>query len=83
MFDHIGPDRQVRARDIKTAAQRIQDALRAYEIVTDETALHRIIPVVGDLAKPYFGMSEREFEQLALNVDAIYHNGAYVNHVFP
>lgn len=39
--------------------------------------------VPGDLAKPRFGLSEDAFTHLAESVDAIYHNGAVVNFVFP
>jgi thioester reductase-like protein len=42
----------------------------------------RIIPVIGDLSKKYFGLSESRFAGLANQIDAIYHCGALVNFVY-
>jgi thioester reductase-like protein len=39
--------------------------------------------VVGDLSQPRLGLAAREFDALADDVDAIYHNGALVNFLFP
>ena len=74
---------QVRAKDSNSAFQRISNTIKAYEIELSEAESQRIIPVMGDLAKPYLGMSEEAFNELAMIIDAIYHNGAYVNHIYP
>src|SRR4029078_153461 len=37
----------------------------------------------GDLAAPRFGLSEEAFRVLAGRVDALYHNGAWVNFTYP
>lgn len=42
----------------------------------------RIQLVVGDLEKPLLGLDISQFEKLSLELDAIYHNGAHVNHVY-
>ncbi len=43
----------------------------------------RVIPVCGDLAKPRLGLPPEEFDSLAATIDAVYHNGANVNFVYP
>ena len=43
----------------------------------------RVIPVCGDLAEPRLGLSPEDFDSLAATIDAVYHNGAYVNFVYP
>jgi thioester reductase-like protein len=42
----------------------------------------RIVPIQGDVSEPMFGLSARDFERLAANVDAIYHNAAEVNWLY-
>jgi thioester reductase-like protein len=41
----------------------------------------RISVVCGDLSKPHLGLSENKFSLIAHQIDAIYHNGADVNHL--
>lgn len=43
----------------------------------------RIIEVVGDLEKPQLGIAHDLFEELAFEIDSIFHIGAYVNHALP
>jgi|GEM_PF-1255062 len=43
----------------------------------------RIIPVLGDLSKPFLGVDEQKFYQLAGEIDRIYHVGANVNLLYP
>ncbi|MDR9404637.1 MAG: thioester reductase domain-containing protein, partial [Halothece sp. Uz-M2-17] len=43
----------------------------------------RIIPVIGNLEKPLLGLSKEQFSDLSHNVSTIYHNGAWVNFVYP
>ncbi|QWA09121.1 SDR family oxidoreductase [Sodalis ligni] len=42
----------------------------------------KLIPLAGDLTKPYLGLDETLWGKLSGQVDAIVHNGALVNHVF-
>ena len=37
----------------------------------------------GDIAQPRLGLAQSEWDTLAECVDCIYHNGAWVNHVYP
>jgi len=72
----------VRADDSRQASERIRAKLEDYQLW--EPGLDaRIIPVVGDLAKPLFGLSEEEFEFLAAKADVIYHGGAAVSFFEP
>lgn len=72
----------VRSQDIEEAKQKIAANLKRY-LLTDEDLDTRIVPVLGDLSQPFFGLSERQFRKLASEIDVIYHNGAFVNLVYP
>ena len=41
----------------------------------------RVIPVAGDLRQPCFGLAVPQYDDLARQIDAIYHVGADVNFV--
>ena len=66
----------------ESAGQRLEDHLRFYSFWQDEFA-SRIIPVQGDLAQPLLGLSPRQFQDLGEQLDVIYHNGAWVNSIYP
>jgi len=70
----------VRGQTEREAKNRLEHTLAKYclPIVFD----NRIVPVVGDLAESHLGLSSRGFSMLAEEVDAIYHNGAYVHHLY-
>ncbi|MFI1917613.1 amino acid adenylation domain-containing protein [Nocardia sp. NPDC020380] len=72
----------VRADSAGHGRDRIRAALRSYEL-WDESFEARIVPVSGDLAAPAFGLTDTEYARLADRIDAIYHNGARVNHLEP
>ncbi|WP_327117754.1 amino acid adenylation domain-containing protein [Nocardia sp. NBC_01730] len=72
----------VRADSVRQGRDRIRSALQAYRL-WDDTLEARVVPVPGDLAEPSFGLADADFARLAARVDAIYHNGARVNHVEP
>ncbi len=72
----------VRARNIVAGKQRIQETLDSY-LIGDNNFNQRIIPVIGDLSRPYLGLNKNEFQNLTNKVDVIYHNGAWVNHIYP
>jgi len=68
----------VRAEDEACARKRIQDSLDYYELPYEPYA-DRIIPLVGDLAEPRFGLDDQAWQALRQRTDVIYHNGARVN----
>nr|WP_232541695.1 non-ribosomal peptide synthetase [Nocardia bovistercoris] len=72
----------VRADDAETAAHRIRRALTRFRL-WDPAFADRVIAVPGDLAAPNLGLSQEDYERLGSTVDAIYHNGARVNHIDP
>lgn len=72
----------VRAAGRRDGLARIRASFEHYRLWRDEYA-ERIIPVVGDLAKPRLGLDRPTWEHLAVVVDSIYHSGADVNFVRP
>ncbi|MEM9510157.1 MAG: thioester reductase domain-containing protein, partial [Cyanobacteria bacterium P01_E01_bin.35] len=72
----------VRANDTETAFAKLENCLKSY-LIWEADFPNRIIPVLGDLSRPLLGVSEARFQELATNIDAIYHNGAWVNHILP
>ncbi len=72
----------VRAANAEEGKRRIQRNLESYQLQHEQ--LHRrIIAVPGDLARPGWGISERQFDTLASSIDVIYHCGAWVNFTYP
>ncbi len=71
----------VRAHSIEEGQEKICSNLDSY--LLGRASSSRIIPVLGDLSKPFFGLHEQQFQQLAGVVDVIYHAGANVNLIYP
>ena len=61
---------------------RLKRNLEAY-LLWDDTFAERIKPVLGNLGESQLGLTNEIFEQLAREIDMIYHNGAMVNFVYP
>jgi amino acid adenylation domain-containing protein/thioester reductase-like protein len=72
----------VRAEHAGAGLERLKKNLEYYQLWDDELTL-RIHILSGDLDRPRFGLNESEFESLTEELDAIYHNGAMVNFVYP
>ena len=72
----------VRAENADEGKQRLQSKLESY-LIWNQAFSSRIIPVVGELSQPLIGLSNSQFNQLASKIDVIYHNGAWVNHIYP
>jgi thioester reductase-like protein len=72
----------IRSSDAESGKQRLKNHLQFYSL-WEETFSSRIIPLIGDLSLPLFGLSEQQFNELAEQVDIIYHNGAWVNAACP
>ncbi|MCG6135477.1 MAG: non-ribosomal peptide synthase/polyketide synthase [Nostoc sp. LLA-1] len=72
----------VRAANFTAGKQKLEENLKAY-LLWEESFNSRIIPVLGDLSQPLFGLCDEQFHLMALKIDSIYHNGALVNHVYP
>jgi len=72
----------VRSDKIEDSHTKLQTILESYK-VWNEVWSSRIIPIVGDLSKPLLGLEIEKFQQLASTIDVIYHNGAWVHHIYP
>ncbi|VVE89196.1 amino acid adenylation domain-containing protein [Pandoraea bronchicola] len=71
----------VRAASQKDGEARLAQALQANGL--GAIAAHpRLKVILGDLAKPRLGLTPDAWRTLARDIDAIYHNGAHVNHVY-
>lgn len=71
-----------RAATPEKALKRVIDNLKRFECWQEEYRDH-IIAVTGDLTKPHLGMTDENWRLLTRDVDAVYHNGAVLNFVFP
>jgi thioester reductase-like protein len=72
----------VRAENSDIGKRKIQQQLENY-LRWDEQFSHRIISVIGDLSKPLLGLTEEQFLVMSRQIDAIYHNGASINLLYP
>ncbi|MFN6484862.1 MULTISPECIES: amino acid adenylation domain-containing protein [unclassified Nostoc] len=72
----------VRYQNFEYSNNKLQNTLESYGI-WNEIWSSRIIPIIGDLSKPLLGLETERFQQLASTIDVIYHNGAWVHHIYP
>jgi thioester reductase-like protein len=72
----------VRAKSPEEGTARLRSALETFGLWEPSRA-SRIVPVIGDLGKPRFGLTESAWSTLSESVDVIYHNGALVNFFYP
>ncbi len=72
----------IRSSSLEKAKQKLRKNLKRY-LLPDDKLDTRIVPVLGDLSKPLFGLSEQQFRELTTEIDLIYHNGAFVNLIYP
>jgi len=71
----------VRAKNADEGRARLDAAFNANGL-SALAGQPRVKVVTGDLAEDRLGLSKAVWEQLAGQIDAIYHNGAHVNHVY-
>lgn len=72
----------VRASNADLGKKRIQKNLESYGL-WHENFSARIITVVGDLSQPQLGLSRKEFQRMASEIDIIYHSAAWLNFIYP
>ncbi|MBN2502334.1 MAG: thioester reductase domain-containing protein, partial [Anaerolineales bacterium] len=72
----------VRAADTEAGLARLKHNLEFYAL-WDDTYAGRIVAVPGDLALPNLGIAQAALDELAADVNVIYHNGAIVNFAYP
>jgi thioester reductase-like protein len=75
----------VRAGSLEEGRTKILANLAAHRLAlpAGDRGGERIVPVLGDLAEPRWGLSPAGFAALAAEVEAIYHAGAWVNFTYP
>ena len=61
---------------------RVMDTLNFYGLSRESTD-SRIVPVLGDLARPQMGLDDEEYQELAEEIDFIFHCAASVNYTYP
>jgi thioester reductase-like protein len=71
----------VRCTDASDGERRIKENYQKY-LQAAEYPASRVTVIPGDLSKHLFGLSNREFETLAAQIEVIYHNGAYINWLY-
>ncbi|MFN6218433.1 MAG: amino acid adenylation domain-containing protein [Aphanizomenon sp.] len=72
----------VRAENVSEARNKLKNKLSFYQLWNEQNS-QRIIPIIGNLEKNLLGLSEKEFQDLASQIDMIYHSGASVNLIYP
>lgn len=72
----------IRAENEDEAQQKLKENMTYYGLWKDSIQ-SRIKILIGDLSKPFLGLSRNLFSELAVKIDQIYHNGALVNLTFP
>jgi amino acid adenylation domain-containing protein/thioester reductase-like protein len=72
----------VRGESEEAAWERLEETLRGYH-AWDESYRSRMKIVLGDLARPRFGLTDEEWHACAGLLDSVYHSGAVVNFTFP
>lgn len=70
----------VRAENLEAARKRLKVILQKYQLRVD--LAERIILLPGNLDKPQLGLSDEVFASLAGKLDAIFHVGANVHHLY-
>lgn len=72
----------VRANSVVDALQRVQRNMSVYGLWKDRD-MARLIGVVGDIARPYFGVLRSSYEEMSQQVEMIVHNGALSSYALP
>lgn len=72
----------VRGKNEKEGLDRIKNKLINNNL-WQEKYLDRIILIIGDLAEKNLGLASEKIEQLAQEIDLIFHCGAWVNIIYP
>ncbi|KAK5578657.1 hypothetical protein RB653_008330 [Dictyostelium firmibasis] len=74
-------------RNVKNEEEGFKLVERIFEkaciIGMNEKIREKVVPVCGDLSKPYFGVSSETFKMLCSSIDMVIHNGAIVNMAYP
>lgn len=70
----------VRSNNKNEAIDRLNSAFKKYKL--NLSCDNHIIPIPGDLSQQCLGLNENYFLKLSEKIDCIYHNGAFVHHLY-
>ena len=73
----------IRAKNFKHAEERIIETLKTYRLTLPQEKLNRICWLVGDVEKQNLGLAKKEYNELASQIEIIYHSGSAVNFIKP
>jgi hypothetical protein len=66
------------ANTVEDAFRKIINSLEKYDL---SGKYQKIVPVIGNLEKPFLGLSSQDFTNLAGNVDQIIHSAVFMDHL--
>ncbi|WNG25226.1 NAD-dependent epimerase/dehydratase family protein [Cystobacter fuscus] len=72
----------VRAEDANAALTRVAKSMERRGLPLGDR-LRRVRAIVGDVSQPRFGLSAKEYEELASRVGVVHHCAAWINFLFP
>ena len=72
----------VRSPNRAEAQRKLENHLEQCQVPWEQYR-DRIIAIPGDLAQPNLGLTPEQYQTFQSQLDAIYHNGAYVNLIYP
>ena len=72
----------IRGKNKEEAQYRLNKSILNFSYFKNLPYSDRIIPVVGDLSQPNFGMNEMLYNELSREIDVIYHCGANTSHIY-
>jgi len=72
---------RTRQKDIAEAMHRIRKNMETYDLYSVEME-SRIVPIIGDLTLPEFGLTRNDFAILADEIDLVFHCASLVNYVY-
>ena len=67
----------IRCTDVADGWRRLNATMRLFGLPDCDRG--RVVICPGDLALPRFGLSQRDFDEMAIRIDVIHHNGARVD----
>ncbi len=71
----------IRGSDYSEALAKMNKNILKYRL-PDLLNSKRIVFLLGDLSQKHLGLTEEIFTMLTHEIDAIYHSGAFVNHIY-
>jgi len=71
----------LRAKDRQSALERLKVQAVRFQL-DGKIDFNRVLPVVGDLEKPFLGCDSKLWNELESEVGTIIHNGSFVHHVY-